>query len=131
MENNETNIFRVGDVGCNGEVILQFWDFRKQAWGHFPARRIEAGKYITSSGKTGVFREKPLTADECKEYQEKTPSEKTAKYPWRDCRQSREFCEKMLAAGMDKEEIKKSLSAMFPLTPVAKTAKPNVFDSIM
>lgn len=130
MENNETNIFRVGDIGCSGEVILQFWDFRKQAWGHFPARRIEAGKYITSSGKTGMFREKPLTADECKEYQEKAP-EKSAKYPWRDCRQSREYCQKMLEAGMDKEEIKKSLCALFPLTPVTKTAKSDVFSSLM
>ena len=129
-ENNGTTLFRVGDIGCDNEIILQFWDFRRQSWNHFPARRVEAGKYVTSSGKTGTFQEKPLTPEECKLYQEKAP-EKVARYPWRDCKQSREFCEKMLAAGMDKEEIKKSLSAMFPLTPSTKTAKPNVFDSIM
>lgn len=130
-ENTENNLFRVGDIGCNGEIILQFWDFRRQSWGHFPARRVEAGKYITSSGKTGTFQEKPLTPEECKEYQEKEPKEKGPKYPWRDCKQSREFCAKMLEAGMDKEEIKKSLCAMFPLTPVVKTEKPNVFESLM
>lgn len=130
-ENREINLFRVGDVGCIGEIILQFWDFRKQSWNYFPARRVEAGKYITSSGKTGEFQEKPLTADECKLYQEKTPAEKASKFPWRDCKQSREFCEKMLAAGMDKEEIKKSLSAMFPLTPVKTAQKNNVFESLM
>ena len=124
------NLFRVGDIGSNGEIILQFWDFRRQSWNYFPARRVEAGKYVTSSGKTGTFQEEPLTPEECKLFQEKAP-EKIAKYPWRDCKQSREFCEKMLAAGMDKEEIKKSLSAMFPLTPVTKTEKPNVFESLM
>ena len=129
-ESHEINLFRIGDIGCDGEVILQFWDFRKQAWTYFPARRVEAGKYITSSGKTGQFQEKPLTVEECKIYQEKVP-EKSAKYPWRDCRQSREFCEKMLAAGMNKEEIKKSLSAMFPLTPVKTAQKNNVFESLM
>ena len=129
-EKNENSLFRVGDIGFNGEIILQFWDFRRQAWNYFPARRVEAGKYVTSSGKTGTFQEKPLSAEECKLYQEKAP-EKVSKYPWRDCKQSREFCQKMLEAGMDKEEIKKSLSAMFPLTPVTKTEKPNVFESLM
>ena len=130
-ENNGTTLFRVGDIGCDNEIILQFWDFRRQSWGHFPARRVEAGRYVTSSGKTGTFQEKPLTPEECQEYQKKAPAEKSTKYPWRDCKQSREFCERMLSAGMDKEEIKKSLCAMFPLTPSTKTAKPNVFDSIM
>lgn len=130
-ENNETSLFRVGDIGCDGEIVLQFWDFRRQSWGHFPARRVEPGKYVTSSGKTGIFQEKPLTPEECKEYQGREPKEKGLKYPWRDCKQSREFCAKMLEAGMDKEEIKKSLCAMFPLTPVVKTEKPNVFESLM
>lgn len=130
-ENRENNLFRVGDIGCDNEVILQFWDFRKQSWNYFPARRVEAGKYITSSGKTGVFQEKQLTPDECKLYQEKRPAEKAAKYPWRDCKQSREYAEKMLSAGMDKEEIKKSLCALFPLTPVAKTERPNVFAQLI
>lgn len=129
-ETTENNLFRVGDIGFNGEIILQFWDFRRQAWNYFPARRVEAGKYITSSGKTGAFQEKPLTPEECKFYQEKAP-EKVARYPWKDCRQSRDYCQKMLEAGMDKEEIKKSLCALFPLTPVAKTGKPNVFESLM
>lgn len=128
---NSINLFRVGDVGCNNEIILQFWDFRKQAWNYFPARRVESGKYITSSGKTGVFQEKPLTPDECKVYQEKQPAEKAAKYPWRDCKQSREYAEKMLAAGMDKEEIKKSLCALFPLTPAKTVQKNDVFASLM
>lgn len=130
MSENRENLFRVGDIGCDGEVILQFWDFRRQSWGHFPARRTAPGKYITSSGKTGNFQEKPLSPDECKVYQEKAP-EKAAKHPWRDCKQSREFCERMLSAGMDKEEIKRSLCALFPLTPSTKTAKPNVFESLM
>lgn len=130
-ENREINLFRVGDIGFNGEIILQFWDFRKQSWGHFPARRVEAGKYITSSGKTGTFQEKPLTPEECKEYQEKAPAEKASKHPWRDCKQSREYCERMLDAGMDKEEIKKSLCALFPLTPITKTAKTDVFARLM
>ena len=130
-ENTENTLFRVGDIGFNGEVILQFWDFRRQAWNYFPARRVEAGKYITSSGKTGTFQEKPLTPEECQEYQKKEPKVKPSKYPWRDCKQSREFCAKMLEAGMDKEEIKKSLCAMFPLTPVTKTEKPNIFESLM
>ena len=130
-ETTENSLFRVGDIGFNGEIILQFWDFRRQSWNYFPARRVEAGKYVTSSGKTGTFQEKPLTPEECEEYQKKEPKEKGAKYPWRDCKQSREFCQKMLEAGMDKEEIKKSLSAMFPLTPVTKTAKSDVFSSLM
>lgn len=131
MENREINLFRVGDVGANGVIILQFWDFRKQEWNYFPARRTAPGEYITSSGKTGKFQEKCLTADECKLYQEKVPAEKAAKYPWRDCKQSRDYAEKMLAAGMDKEEIKKSLCALFPLTPAKASQKTDVFASLM
>lgn len=131
MENREINLFRVGDVGANGVIILQFWDFRKQEWNYFPARRTAPGEYITSSGKTGKFQEKCLTADECKLYQEKVPTEKAAKYPWRDCKQSRDYAEKMLAAGMDKEEIKKSLCALFPLTPAKTVQKNDVFASLM
>lgn len=130
-ENREINLFRVGDVGANGVIILQFWDFRKQEWNYFPARRTAPGEYITSSGKTGKFQEKSLTADECKLYQEKVPAEKAAKYPWRDCKQSRDYAEKMLAAGMDKEEIKKSLCALFPLTPAKTVQKNDVFASLM
>lgn len=130
-ENRENNLFRVGDIGCNGEVILQFWDFRRQSWGYFPARRVEAGKYITSSGKTGVFQEKPLTPEECKVFQEREPKEKAAKHPWRDCKQSRDYAEKMLAAGMDKEEIKKSLCALFPLNPAKTVQKNDVFAQLM
>lgn len=130
-ENRENNLFRIGDVGANGVIILQFWDFRKQEWNYFPARRTAPGEYITSSGKTGKFQEKPLTAEECKLYQEKLPAEKAAKYPWRDCKQSRDYAEKMLAAGMDKEEIKKSLCALFPLTPAKTSQKTDVFASLM
>lgn len=128
---NSINLFRVGDVGANGVIILQFWDFRKQEWNYFPARRTAPGEYITSSGKTGKFQEKCLTADECKLYQEKLPAEKAAKYPWRDCKQSRDYAEKMLAAGMDKEEIKKSLCALFPLATAKTSPKTDVFASLM
>lgn len=130
-ESHEINLFRIGDIGCDGEVILQFWDFRKQAWNYFPARRVEAGRYITSSGKTGQFQEKPLTVEECKLYQEKLPAEKAVKYPWRDCKQSREYCAKLLAAGKDKEFIKDALTAMFPLTPTKTAEKTDIFAQLM
>lgn len=129
-ETTENNLFRVGDIGFNGEIILQFWDFRRQAWNYFPARRVEAGKYITSSGKTGAFQEKPLTPEECQEYQKKEPK-KAAKYPWKDCKQSREYCAKLLAAGKDKEFIKDALTVMFPLTPAKTAEKTDVFASLM
>jgi hypothetical protein len=136
---NEINLFRVGDVGCDNTVILEYWDYRKQVWGYFPARRVVSdikspdgiSEYITSSGKTGKFREKPLNYEEHKSCQDKAPAEKAAKYPWRDCKQSREYAEKMLAAGMDKEEIKKSLCALFPLTPAKTVQKNDVFASLM
>ena len=130
-ENRENNLFRIGDVGANGVIILQFWDFRKQEWNYFPARRTAPGEYITSSGKTGKFQEKPLTAEECKTYQEKLPAEKAAKYPWRDCKQSREYCAKLLAAGKDKEFIKDALTAMFPLTPAKTAEKTDIFAQLM
>ena len=127
---NSNNLFRVGDVGGNGVIILQFWDYAKQEWKYFPARRTAPGEYITSGGKTGKFQEKCLTPDECKVYQEKAP-EKAAKYPWRDCKQSREYCAKLLAAGKDKEFIKDALTAMFPLTPAKTAEKTDVFASLM
>ena len=134
---NTINLHRVGDVGANNQVILQFWDFRKQEWNYFPARRTAPVKdmdgvseYITSSGKTGRFYEKPLTPDECKKHETAT-AEKVSKYPWRDCKQSRDYCQRMLDAGMDKDEIKKSLCALFPLTPAKTAEKTNVFDSLM
>ena len=127
---NTINLYRVGDVGADNQVILQFWDYRKQSWNYFPARRTAPGEYITSSGKTGKFQEKPLTAEDCKKHQETAPAEKT-KYPWRDCKQSREYCATLLAAGKSKEFIKEALTAMFPLTPAKTVEKTDVFASLM
>lgn len=128
MERNENKMYLVGNVGSNGQIILQFWNFVRQEWITFPARRVEPGTYITSSGKTGKFQETPLTQEEAKT-QEEARQETAAKYPWRDCKASREYCQKLLDAGKDKAFIREALTVMFPLN--AKPAeKKDVFAAL-
>lgn len=123
-------MYLVGNVGSNGQIVLQFWNFVKQEWIIFQARRVKPGTYVTASGKTGEFEEKPLTQEEAKTAEEK-PAETAGKYPWRDCKASRDYCQKLLDAGKDKAFIREALTAMFPLVVKVEKKSGDVFADIM
>jgi len=62
-------MYLLGETGNEKEVILQFWDAVNERWQSFIAKRTNPGQYITSKGKTGTFREKPLNESEKKTVQ--------------------------------------------------------------
>ena len=129
-ENNST-LYLVGNVGSEKTIILQYWNQFKSCWNTFQAFRTAPGEFTTASGKTGKFVEKPLTHEEAREHEKiEIPVNNAARYPWRDCKASRDYCQKLLDAGKDKEFIREALSAMFPLAVNTQDEKQNPFDQL-
>lgn len=117
-------LYLVGEIGDSGRIVLTYWNFLKQDWQTFEARRTTPGNFVTGSGKVGTFRETPLTKEECKVIRTTAPTGAAAKYPWRDCASSRKLAEtlnKQVAAGtITKEQARNILMENFPLTTAVK-----------
>lgn len=115
--------FLVGNYGGaeSKRVVLEFYNFRYQSWDVFPAFRQAPGQYVTSSGKSGTFRETPLTESERAEYV-KASENLTAKrqaaraaITWRDCKEARALVTMLSGQGVDSSVIKALLEKQFPL----------------
>lgn len=115
--------FLVGNYGGaeSNRIVLEFYNHRYQSWDVFPAFRQSPGCYVTSSGKSGTFREKPLTEEERSEYV-KSASDMAAKrqaarsaITWRDCKEARSLVAMLSAQGVDSGVIKALLEKQFPL----------------
>ena len=115
--------FLVGNYGGaeSKRIVIEFYNFRYSAWDVFPAFRQEPGRYVTSSGKSGTFREKPLTEEERSEYV-KSASDVAAKrqaakaaITWRDCKEARALVAMLSEQGVDTAVIKSLLEKQFPL----------------
>lgn len=115
--------FLVGNYGGkeSNRIVIEFYNFRYQSWDVFPAFRQAPGQYVTSSGKSGSFREKPLTEEERSEYV-KSASDIAAKrqaaraaITWRDCKEARALVSMLSSQGVDSAVIKSLLEKQFPL----------------
>lgn len=115
--------FLVGEYGGkeSNRIVIEFYNFRYQSWDVFPAFRQSPGNYVTSSGKSGTFREKPLTEEERSEYV-KSASDIAAKrqaakaaITWRDCKEARALVAMLSEQGVDTAVIKSLLEKQFPL----------------
>ena len=115
--------FLVGNYGGkeSNRIVLEFYNFRYQSWDVFPAFRQSPGNYVTSSGKSGTFREKPLTEEERSEYV-KSASDVAAKrqaaraaITWRDCKEARSLVAMLSQQGVESSVIKSLLEKQFPL----------------
>ena len=115
--------FLVGEYGGkeSNRIVIEFYNHRYQSWDVFPAFRQEPGRYVTSSGKSGTFREKPLTEEERSEYV-KSASDMAAKrqaakaaITWRDCKEARALVSMLSEQGVNTAVIKSLLEKQFPL----------------
>ena len=115
--------FLVGNYGGkeSNRIVIEFYNLRYQSWDVFPAFRQAPGQYVTSSGKSGTFREKPLTEEERSEYV-KSASDVAAKrqaaraaITWRDCKEARALVSMLSEQGVDTAVIKSLLEKQFPL----------------
>lgn len=115
--------FLVGEYGGaeSKRIVIEFYNFRYQSWDVFPAFRQSPGCYVTSSGKSGTFREKPLTEAERAEYV-KSASDMAAKrqaarsaITWRDCKEARALVTMLSGQGVESGVIKALLEKQFPL----------------
>ena len=127
--------FLVGNYGGaeSKRIVIEFYNFRYQSWDVFPAFRQEPGRYVTSSGKSGTFREKPLTEEERSEYV-KSASDVAAKrqaaraaITWRDCKEARALVSMLSEQGVDTAVIKSLLEKQFPLRK--RTEKSSIEDA--
>lgn len=136
MEEKVCNLYLVGNVGGNNEIILQFWKPVEQTWAYFLARRTAPGEYMTNRGKSGKFIEKPLTIAEAKAAEVEAPKQENqaAKYPWRVCKQSEELAatltELVEAGKLTKEAARAKLMEKYPLTPPKSKVKPDAFSAL-
>lgn len=115
--------FLVGEYGGkeSNRIVIEFYNHRYGAWDVFPAFRQGPGQYVTSSGKSGSFREKPLTESERAEYV-KSATDVAAKrqaaraaITWRDCKEARALVTMLSGQGVDSGVIKALLEKQFPL----------------
>lgn len=115
--------FLVGEYGGkeSNRIVLEFYNHRYQSWDVFPAFRQSPGNYVTSSGKSGTFREKPLTEEERSEYV-KASADVAAKrqaarsaITWRDCKEARALVSMLSGQGVESSVIKSLLEKQFPL----------------
>lgn len=115
--------FLVGNYGGaeSNRIVIEFYNFRYQSWDVFPAFRQAPGQYVTSSGKSGTFRELPLSEEERSEYV-KSASDVAAKrqaarasITWRDCKEARALVAMLSGQGVDSAVIKSLLEKQFPL----------------
>ena len=115
--------FLVGNYGGaeSNRIVIEFYNFRYQSWDVFPAFRKSPGEYVTSSGKSGTFREKPLTEEERSEYVKASENlaakrqAARASITWRDCKEARSLVAMLSGQGVDSAVIKSLLEKQFPL----------------